>query len=67
MKTLPSCIHVIRLDEKFYMTSAEISGFFPGWKNQDLLVKMLKYRRQKYQALKIHQRTNEELFEQCIM
>lgn len=60
-------IHLIIMNGKGYMTTAEISSLFPAWKGQDLLVRMLKLNKHPFTTLTVNQSDHRELFEQCLM
>ena len=67
LKSHSEDIHVIHINGRPFMTSCEISELFPKWKKQDLLKKMLKLKKVKYESLEIKSDKYEELFEECIV
>lgn len=60
-------LRLLHLNGKVYLTSQEISQLFPGWKGQDLLMKMLRLKKKKTNSLQIRQEDYPELFEECLM
>ena len=62
-------LHIFKLKEKPYITSAEVSSFFPRWKKKDHLSKMIKLKKQSIPSIEISREGEdyEWFFEQCLI
>ena len=60
-------LHIIKLGDEAYLTSAEISGLVKSWKNRDVLAKMLDVKCVSFPVVTVKESTAEYLFEQCVV
>lgn len=59
--------HVIFMNGRLFMTSAEISALIPKFKSKDVLVKMLRLKKAKIDCVTASSQAYEDLFEKCIL